>query len=327
MRGPRRALAGATIALAIAGGGGTAAAAVGPGGALAPSESGGAQFDQILGHAIDRPVASVFQVPASVVSGKAPRIRLRIDHPHDKHVTARIVVLRTPGNDPVARIALGRIRTGRTVTVRWPKGVVLTAGEYLVRVHARDARNHVLERRAKAAGRSTMTVTPAPVPATPPAPETGTTTAPATAIPMAPVVPGGVFPVAGPHTYGDGVGAQRNGHIHQGQDIPTSAGTPVVAPTAGTIAVTSYQAGGAGYYVVEDSADGRSFFFAHCQKDSFGVSAGQAVAPGTRLCGAGATGDAEGVHLHFEIWVGGWRTSATSRFENPLAQLQAWDHA
>jgi len=301
--------------LAVGAGSASAAATRGAGGAAAPSESGGAQYGQVLAKAVDRPVASLLTVPDSVVSGVAPKIAVRIDHPHDRRVTARIVVLRMPGGDPAARIALGRIQTGRKIAVRWPKGVTLAEGQYVVRVHAKDSRNHVLVRKARAAGLATMTVTPAPV--VPLAPVT-----PAT--PVGDVVPGGVFPVAGAYTFGDGIGEARSGHTHQGQDVLTAEGTPVLAPTAGTITVTSYQASAAGYYVVEQSTDGRSFFFAHCQKDSFGAEAGEVVAAGTQVCRAGSTGDAKGSHLHFEIWVDGWRTSAKSHFVDPLAQLKAW---
>jgi murein DD-endopeptidase MepM/ murein hydrolase activator NlpD len=142
------------------------------------------------------------------------------------------------------------------------------------------------------------------------------------------VIAGGTFPVAGPHSFG-GVdarfGAPRNGHTHQGQDVPAAEGTPVVAPFPGTISTTNYQAGAAGYYVVEHSlvAD---FFFAHCQQGSFAVSIGATVAAGQPLCRVGHTGDAEGPHLHFEIWLGGWRVGPASHPIDPLPSLQAWDH-
>ena len=65
-----------------------------------------------------------------------------------------------------------------------------------------------------------------------------------------------------------------------------------------------YQAGGAGWYVVLDGADGRDYFFAHCTAGSVAVVAGAPVAAGTPLCGVGMTGSATGPHLHFEIWDG-----------------------
>jgi murein DD-endopeptidase MepM/ murein hydrolase activator NlpD len=142
------------------------------------------------------------------------------------------------------------------------------------------------------------------------------------------VTPGGAFPVAGPHGYGGAdarFGTGRVGHSHQGQDLTAAAGTPIVAPVAGTITVTSYQAHAAGYYVVEQANDGRSFFFAHCQKGSFGVEAGETVSAGAPICNVGSTGDASGPHLHFEMWLGGWRVDSKSRFADPLAQLKAWD--
>jgi murein DD-endopeptidase MepM/ murein hydrolase activator NlpD len=138
----------------------------------------------------------------------------------------------------------------------------------------------------------------------------------------------GVFPVQGPHSFGGEdarFGAGRSDHIHQGQDVLAAEGTPVVAPLAGTIVARDYQAGGAGFYLAMDAVDGRSFFFAHCQKDTFAVTVGQAVAAGQQLCRVGQTGRASGPHLHFEIWVGGWRRTKDSAPADPLPQLQAWD--
>jgi murein DD-endopeptidase MepM/ murein hydrolase activator NlpD len=140
---------------------------------------------------------------------------------------------------------------------------------------------------------------------------------------------GAVFPVTGPHSFGDAAnrfGAGRAGHTHQGQDVLASEGLAVVAPLAGTIITTGYQAGGAGWYVAEHGANGLDFFFAHCQAGSLAASTGQAVVAGQALCKVGQTGDATGPHLHLEIWVGGWRATA-GRPIDPLAYLQAWDHA
>ncbi len=127
---------------------------------------------------------------------------------------------------------------------------------------------------------------------------------------------GAVFPVAGAHNFGGPenlFGAPRDGYLHQGQDVLTAEGTPVVAPLAGTILTTSYQAGGAGYYAVEHTSVGFDFMFAHCEASSLAVSTGQAVAAGQALCKAGQTGDATAPHLHFEIWVEAGRRRAESR--------------
>ena len=87
----------------------------------------------------------------------------------------------------------------------------------------------------------------------------------------APTNDGGTFPVQGPYSFGsDGArfGAGRTGHTHEGQDVLATTGIPIVAPLAGTVRYTKYQKNGAGYYVVMDAVDGRSFFFAHCRKDT-----------------------------------------------------------
>ena len=42
----------------------------------------------------------------------------------------------------------------------------------------------------------------------------------------------------------------RSGHIHQGQDIPAACGEKLYAFEKGQVRVNSYQAGGAGYYIV-----------------------------------------------------------------------------
>jgi murein DD-endopeptidase MepM/ murein hydrolase activator NlpD len=136
-----------------------------------------------------------------------------------------------------------------------------------------------------------------------------------------------VFPVQGAHNFGGPenlFGAPRNGYLHQGQDILTAEGTPVVAPLAGTILTTSYQASGAGYYAVEQSDVGFDFMFAHCEPASLLVSTGQAVAAGQGLCKAGQTGDATVPHLDFEMWVGGWQAVGGEPID-PLPYLQAWE--
>ncbi len=96
---------------------------------------------------------------------------------------------------------------------------------------------------------------------------------------------GPTFPVAGPHSYGEGFGAGRGNHRHEGVHVVAAEGLAVVAPTAGAVRVTDHQDGGAGEYVVMRSAAGPDFFFAHCVRGSTRVTGGQLVGGAAALCG------------------------------------------
>jgi murein DD-endopeptidase MepM/ murein hydrolase activator NlpD len=149
----------------------------------------------------------------------------------------------------------------------------------------------------------------APVPATPPPPTVA-----------------GVFPVQGPFSFGGEdarFGAGRPGHIHQGQDVVAASGEPIVAPVGGTILWKANQPGGAGIYLVEHAADGRDYVFMHIKRGTVQVAVGDAVSAGQQLAQVGATGDASGPHLHFEIWIGGWYARGGAPID-PLPQLQRW---
>jgi murein DD-endopeptidase MepM/ murein hydrolase activator NlpD len=293
--------------------------------AAGAAAGGGTSYDGSAARAAAaRPVARLFAVsPRTVTLPALPTVRLRVDQPGSSRVNARLVFWPRGGGAVVARVDLGWIRTGRNLRVRWPSGMTVAPGRYLVRLHVKDRDARTLARGASTSGRANLTVRPAS--AVPPA-----ASAPPVqlAVPPTPLAPGTyAFPVAGPHTLGgDGArfGAARTGHVHQGQDVPAAEGTPVVAPVAGTVRFTQYQPGGAGYYVVLDGSDGRSYFFAHCQKDSFAVAAGTAAGVGQHLCNVGQTGSATGPHLHFEIWLGGWRVDAASHPIDPLPDLLAW---
>jgi murein DD-endopeptidase MepM/ murein hydrolase activator NlpD len=136
----------------------------------------------------------------------------------------------------------------------------------------------------------------------------------------------GVFPVQGAYSFGGPdarFGAKRNGHVHQGQDVIAAEGTPVVAPVGGVVIARAYQAGGAGNYVVLHGADGRDYVFMHFEDGSTAVVKGQTVRAGDLLGRVGATGDADGPHLHFEIWPDGWYAPGSAPID-PLPDLEAW---
>jgi murein DD-endopeptidase MepM/ murein hydrolase activator NlpD len=318
--GRKRVLAGISAAVVAAAVGLAPTAVAYAGGTPAPSPTGGSEYGGALARVKPvRPVASIFTVnPKVVVAPRLPRLRVRVDQPGARTVQARLV-FRPRGSGTLVRIDAGAIRTGKRVAVNWPAGSQLAPGRYRVQLIVRGLGNRVLARPARASGMTTVTVrAPAPPPTPTPAPAPAPT-------PAAPVPAGTAFPVAGPHTYGDGFGVGRVGHTHQGQDLLAAEGTPVVAPEAGTVLYVDNQPSAAGWYVVLHAADGRDMFFAHCQEASMAVTPGMAVGPGARLCNVGHTGDATGPHLHFEIWVNGWRVSSASAPIDPLADLLAWD--
>ena len=131
------------------------------------------------------------------------------------------------------------------------------------------------------------------------------------------------FPLRAHHTYGDGFGAPRAGHRHEGQDVFANCGTPIYAARGGVVKDNKYQSA-AGNYVVIDGADtGYDFFYAHLRKPS-PLKIGQHVMTGQRIGQVGDTGDAVGCHLHFEMWSPpGWY-SGGHPFD-PLPYLKAWD--
>jgi len=147
-------------------------------------------------------------------------------------------------------------------------------------------------------------------------------------VPQAPTV-AGTFPVQGPFSFGGDdarFGARRPGHIHQGQDVVAASGEPLVAPVAGTVVWKANQPGGAGIYLVVRGADAglvRDYVFMHIKRGTVLVAPGDAVGAGQQLAQVGATGDASGPHLHFEIWIGGWYVRDGAPID-PLPQLQRW---
>jgi murein DD-endopeptidase MepM/ murein hydrolase activator NlpD len=94
----------------------------------------------------------------------------------------------------------------------------------------------------------------------------------------------------------------RWGRMHEGLDIAGGSGTPIAAARAGTVILAGYS-GGYGNLVVVDHGGGLSTAYAHLS--SISVSVGQGVGQGTVVGGMGTTGNSTGVHLHFEVRVGG----------------------
>jgi murein DD-endopeptidase MepM/ murein hydrolase activator NlpD len=301
------------------------------GGVQAPSVAlaGGAEYGVSMASS-ERPVLSRLNLPAAANVGRPPRMKLRIDEAGVATVHVGVLLVSLATRKAVLTANMGWVHAGRTLTVSWPPGATLGAGSYQVRLSVHDHNGATLVRGAHDAAEASLTITsPSKAKTAPSVPVAGTPPPASVPTPAQSAAAGAVFPVAGPHNFGgpeNRFGAPRGGYMHEGQDVLTAEGTPVLAPMAGAILTTSYQAAGAGYYAVEHTGVGFDFMFAHCQAGSLAVVAGQAVAAGRELCRAGQTGDATAPHLHFEMWVGGWQAAGGYPID-PLPYLEAWDHA
>jgi murein DD-endopeptidase MepM/ murein hydrolase activator NlpD len=112
-----------------------------------------------------------------------------------------------------------------------------------------------------------------------------------------------VFPVAGQHTFGDGIGAARGGRSHQGQDIMAACGTPLVAISRAKVKWVKYQSAAGNYVVIRNKKLKQDYVYAHLATRA-PVFKGQIVQPGQQIGTVGQTGNARGCHLHFELWLG-----------------------
>jgi murein DD-endopeptidase MepM/ murein hydrolase activator NlpD len=123
--------------------------------------------------------------------------------------------------------------------------------------------------------------------------------------------------VADPTSSGLLFGAPRVGHTHAGVDWIAPTGTPVLSAAGGTVRVAG-AVGGYGLAVYVDHGNGLETRYGHLSK--IGVRQGDPVNAGQQLGLVGATGNAQGPHLHFEVRQNGVAI-------NPLGALQPATHA
>lgn len=242
------------------------------------------------------PVIRTFSLTnTAIADGGAMTLRYRIAAPA-KRVRVRAVV-RTAGGKYVKTLELGVHRTNvaQKTSLSASELSVRRAGTYKLRLTARDGAERAAKRAKRIPAWRGFTFTDHR------------------------------FPLTGNFSFGGGgarFGAGRPGHTHQGQDVVADSGTPIVAPYSGTISYVAYQ-DLAGYYVVEHADDGRDYVFMHLIKGSAAVKTGDRVVTGGAIGKVGATGDANGPHLHFEIWVDGpWQFGGHP--VDPLPLLKSW---
>jgi murein DD-endopeptidase MepM/ murein hydrolase activator NlpD len=136
-----------------------------------------------------------------------------------------------------------------------------------------------------------------------------------------------VFPVAGAHRFLAGAGRfgtpRPGGRTHQGQDVAAACGTPLVAARGGTVKFAGAEARAGNYVVVDADKTGWDMVYMHLRDPAL-VTKDAHVATGQPIGYVGATGDAEGCHLHFEQWSApGWYTGGQP--VDPLTSLLGWD--
>ncbi len=137
---------------------------------------------------------------------------------------------------------------------------------------------------------------------------------------------GYAFPILGAHEYGMSAGrfgAARSGHTHQGQDVMAACGTALVAARGGAVQYSGYQGAAGNYVVIDGRGTSDDFMYAHLAEPS-PLQSGESVRTGQPIGVVGDTGDAQGCHLHFEMWAApGWYEGG-SPFD-PLSYLERWD--
>ena len=101
---------------------------------------------------------------------------------------------------------------------------------------------------------------------------------------------------------GSPFGPRGNG-FHPGIDLTAWTGARVGAAASGRVIFAAYDPGGYGNLVEVAHGAGIVSMYAHLS--SVSVRVGQRVATGTRIGRVGATGEATGPHLHFEVRIRG----------------------
>ena len=112
-----------------------------------------------------------------------------------------------------------------------------------------------------------------------------------------------ICPVAGPRAFADTWGAPRSGgRSHEGVDMMSPGGTPLVAAEAGFANFSTNRLGGNAIWL--QGSSGTKYYYAHL---SAWEGSSRAVSQGETIGYVGATGNTSANHLHFEVHPGGGR--------------------
>lgn len=111
-----------------------------------------------------------------------------------------------------------------------------------------------------------------------------------------------VFPVQGLCSFIDSWHQPRSGgRLHIGVDITAATGKALYAAVDGVISQVTVGGALSGNAVRLSQSDGTYFFYAHMDSFAPGIAVGTQVRAGQIIGYVGATGNAGGPHLHFEV--------------------------
>lgn len=99
-------------------------------------------------------------------------------------------------------------------------------------------------------------------------------------------------------------GALESGRQHNGLDLANPNGGFIYAAADGRIAYADYR-GGYGNVVEIDHGRGVRTLYAHLSEINQNLRPGDSVRAGAPVARMGMSGNATGIHLHYEVWVDG----------------------
>ena len=97
--------------------------------------------------------------------------------------------------------------------------------------------------------------------------------------------------------------------FHSGVDISAPSGTPVKSTADGIVSFADWNSGNGKIVVVEH---GHGFTTVYAHNSRIDVKAGQTVKRGQTIALTGATGNATGPHVHYEVWKRGFYVNPSS---------------
>ncbi len=95
--------------------------------------------------------------------------------------------------------------------------------------------------------------------------------------------------------------------IHPGIDLAGESGVPVYAADSGIVVFAGWSDWGYGSTIVIDHGNGWWTLYGHLS--AIFVGCGQGAYQGSQIGAVGATGRAQGAHLHFEVYYGAFQTN------------------